>query len=175
MTDPITRYFREDHARLDALLDRAVARAGEIDAAAFAAFRAGILRHIAWEEKILLRAAKEARGGEPLPLAQRLRTDHGAIALLLVPTPTHEIVRELRSILEPHNLVEEGPGGLYETCETLLADRADEILEKVRAYPEVKLAPHYDGPEVFRRAKDALEISARQFRPRNAPTPDDRS
>jgi hypothetical protein len=166
MAGPITRFFRADHERLEELLDRAAASAGEIDPIAFAAFRSGILRHIAWEEKILLRAAKDARGGEPLPLAQRLRTDHGAIALLLVPTPSQEVIRELRVILEPHNVVEEGPGGLYETCETLLADRADEILEKVRAYPEVKVAPHYDGPEVFRRAKDALEMSARQFRRR---------
>jgi hypothetical protein len=167
MAGPITQFFREDHARLDALLERAVARQGEIDAAAFAAFRSGILRHIAWEEKILLRAAKEARGGEPLPIAQRLKTDHGAIVLLLVPTPTHEIVREIRSILEPHNVAEEESGGLYETCETLLVDQAEEILEKVQAYPDVKLAPHYDGPEVFRSAKEALEMSAKQFRPRN--------
>ena len=163
MSDPITSFFREDHDRLDALLRRAVATPGAIDREAFAAFRAGILRHIAWEEKILLKAAREASGGEPLPIARRLRIDHGAIALLLAPTPTLEIVQELRSILEPHNQVEEEPGGLYETCEELLADRAEEILSRVRAYPDVKLAPHYDGPEVFRRAKDALEMSGRQF------------
>lgn len=78
-------------------------------------------------------------------MARQLRIDHGAIALLLAPTPTPGIVQELRSTPEPHNQVEEGPGGLYETCEALLEDRAEAILEKVRAYPDMKLAPHYDG------------------------------
>jgi len=167
MSGPITSFFREDHDRLDGLLRRAVATPGAIDREAFAAFRAGILRHIAWEEKILFKAAREARGGDPLPLARRLRIDHGAITLLLSPTPTPEIVEELRSILEPHNEVEEGPGGIYETCEKLLADRAGEILDRVRAYPDVKLNPHYDGPEVFRTAKDALAMSGRQFERRD--------
>ena len=97
MSAPITDFFREDHDRLDVLLRRSVAVPGTLDREAFAAFRAGILRHIAWEEKILLKAAKEARGGDPLPMFRRLRIDHGAIALLLAPTPTPEIVHELRS------------------------------------------------------------------------------
>ena len=35
-------------------------------------FRAGLLRHIAMEEKALLSAVQESRGGLPLPVAKRL-------------------------------------------------------------------------------------------------------
>jgi hypothetical protein len=163
---PITRFFAEDHRRLDHLLQQALAHPGEIEMRAFAAFREGLLRHIAWEEKILLRAARAARGDVPLEMARRLRIDHGALALLLVPTPTPELADEIVSILSPHNAFEEGPGGLYEVCEALLAAKAGELLDQVRAYPPVKLAPHFDGPGVFRRAEDALRTSALQYEPR---------
>ncbi len=162
MPGSIRRFFTEDHDRLDALLRRAVAVPDAFNDAAYADFRGGILRHIAWEEKILLPAARRARGGEPLPLAPRLRVDHGVIALLLVGTPDAALVAELRSVLEPHNRLEEDPGGLYDLCEDLLSAAADEILEEVRAYPDVRVAPYNDGPLVIRRAEDALNLSRKQ-------------
>jgi hypothetical protein len=160
---PITGYLAEDHDRLDALLARAVADPGAFDAAAFAEFRAGLLRHIGIEEKVLLPAARAARGGEPLEEARRLRIEHGALAALLVPTPTAALVEEIRSILAPHNAVEEGPAGVYARCETLLAGQAEEVAARVRAYPPVRVAPHADGPRVVRTAADALRVSAMQF------------
>ncbi len=159
---PLASWFAGDHARLDGLLRRSVADPAAFDREAFEAFRGGLLRHIALEEKLLLPAARAARGGEPLPLARRLRVDHGAIASLLVPTPDGAIVAELRSVLEPHNAVEEGPGGLYQTCDELLAAQAQDLLARIRAYPAVKLAPHRDGPGVYRTAEEALRGSARQ-------------
>jgi len=159
---PLAQFLAGDHDRLDALLRRALARPGEIDREPYDAFRAGLLRHIALEEKILLPAARRARGGEPLHMARRLRVDHGAITSLLVPTPTPEVAAEIRSILEPHNLAEEEPGGLYETCDLLLAGQADELLDRMRAYPEVRVAPYQDGPGVHRTAASALASSARQ-------------
>ena len=49
-------FLAADHVRLDGLLT--VARAGDrIDADAYEQFRAGLLRHIGMEEKILLPAA----------------------------------------------------------------------------------------------------------------------
>ena len=163
MQGPIAQFLAGDHDRLDALFHRAIARPGQIDREPFDAFRAGLLRHIALEEKILLPAARAARGGEPLPIAMRLRIDHGAITSLLVPTPTQEVAAELRSILEPHNRVEEDPGGLYDTCDRLLAGQAAELLARMRAYPEVKVASYKDGPAVLRTAASALASSARQF------------
>jgi hypothetical protein len=160
---PIARYLAEDHDRLDGLLRRSLARPDQVEREAFDAFRAGLLRHIAMEEKILLPAAREARGGEPLPVARRLRIDHGAITSLLVPTPTPSIGAELRSILEPHDVVEEEPGGLYETCDTLLAGRAAELVQRMEACPPPRLNRYQDGPNVHRTAASALASSARQF------------
>ncbi len=159
---PIARFLSADHRRLDALLARAAERAGEVNRAAYDAFRAGLLRHIALEEKILLPAARKAGGGEPLPMVRRIRIDHGAVASLLVACPTPELVSEIRSILGPHGDAEEGPGGLYQSCEALLAGEAEPLLERMRAYPRVKTLPYRDGPGVFRRAADALAASARQ-------------
>ncbi len=168
---PIERHLADDHLRLDALLRQAVAAPGALDRPAFDAFRAGLLRHIGIEEKVLLPAAREARGGPPLPLARRLRIEHGAIASLLVPTPSPEIVAEIRKILEPHNALEEDPGGLYQTCDALLAARSAEIVERMRAYPPVKVAAYNDGPRVLRTAAEALAQSARQAEARAAPEP----
>lgn len=165
MRGPIFELLAADHARLEDLLSAAVA-AGRIDRGAFDEFREGLLRHIAIEEKILLPAARASRGGEPLPQARRLRVDHGAIAALLVPTPTAEIATELRKILDPHEVVEEGEGGVYEACEALLAPRSEEIVARMRAYPRVKVARYQDGPRVCRTAEEALRVSALQSRTR---------
>jgi hypothetical protein len=55
-----------------------------------------------------------------------------------------------------------GAGGLYLSCDELLAAEAVDLLEEVRAYPPVKTARHRDGPGVFRTAEEALRGSARQ-------------
>jgi hypothetical protein len=161
---PIARYLSQDHARLDALLGRAVRSAGALDREAYDTFRAGLLWHIAVEEKILLPALRDALGGDP-PERRRLRIDHGALAALLVGTPSRELVGEIRSILEPHNAVEEGGGGLYARCDELLAARGAEIVERIRAYPPVKVAAYADGPRVLRTAADALAMSSKQLDP----------
>jgi hypothetical protein len=162
MNGPISDFFQTDHARLDGLLRQAVAGFGELDAEAFAAFRSGLLRHIALEEKILLPAARRLRGEEPLPVARRLRVDHGAIALLLVPSPTRDLIGEIRSILEPHNRLEEAPDGLYAICDELLSGEADTLLAQVRSYPNVTVAPYHDGARACRSAQDAYRISGSQ-------------
>jgi hypothetical protein len=99
------------------------------------------------EEKVLLRYAREKRGGEPLPLARQLRADHGEIAKLLVPTPTAAIIDTLRELLHCHNTLEEGPGALYACCDALARSDAFRVVDRLRALPTVPLAPHYDGPE----------------------------
>ncbi len=162
MRGPIASFFLADHERLDGLLRLSVAKPGELDAASFAAFRAGLLKHIAWEEKLLLPALRRAGGEVGAVDARRLRVDHGAIALLLVPSPTPELVAELRSILEPHNRLEEGPEGLYAHCDQVLAEQAEALVARARAYPEVKVAAHYDGKGVCRSAREALAISGKQ-------------
>jgi hypothetical protein len=154
MAGPVSQYLAEDHARLDALLARAAA--GAIDMEAFARFREGLLRHIGMEEKILLPAAQQARGGEPLPEAAGLRLDHGALAALLVPTPTPAIVAALRTILSGHNAVEEGPDGVYAACETLAGAEAEALAARLRATPPVPVNRHVDGPLVEGALRRAL-------------------
>lgn len=144
---PIERFMVEDHARLDHLLDVSVDADGSIRLDTYAQFRHDLLRHIAMEEKVLLRYAREKRGGEPLPIARQLRLDHGEIAKLLVPSPTPKLVAALCELLGRHNALEEGPNGLYAWCDTLAENEAPAIVEQLRAVPAVPVAPHYDGPE----------------------------
>ena len=111
MSGKIHRYLAADHERLDGLLERAMSDPDNIDAAAYAQFRSGLLKHIGMEEKVLFPAARKQRGGEPLPIAAKLRLDHGALTALLVPTLTAPIVAAIRAILEAHNPIEEHLGG----------------------------------------------------------------
>jgi len=153
----IHRYLADDHARLDRLLRSATTDPAHLDPGPYAEFRRGLLRHISMEEKLLLPAARRARGGSPLPIAATLRLDHGAIAALLVPTPTAGIVAALRAILARHNQIEEGPGGLYDTCAALADRDADALLAALRAAPAVPAAAHVDGPRVMAAVARALE------------------
>lgn len=111
-------------------------------------FRAGLLRHIGMEEKSLLPAAQRL-GGKPLPIAQALRLDHGALTSLLMPTPTPAIIMALRAILTRHNWLEEGPDGLYECCERLAGPEAGALLGHLKAAPEVHIMPHSDSRQVY--------------------------
>jgi hypothetical protein len=146
MTGPIEAFMTADHARLDELLRRAELSDGTIDPVAHAEFREGLLRHIGMEEKVLLPFARSKRNGEPLPVAKPLRLDHGQIAKLLVPTPDRALCEELRALLGKHNPLEEGPGGLYATCDALAGDEAEAVVAQLRAQPVVPVAKHYDGP-----------------------------
>jgi hypothetical protein len=153
---PISRFLADDHARLDDLLRRALASPDEIDLQAYADFRAGLLKHIAMEEKILLPAAQKARHGEPLAIAATLRLHHGALAALLVPSPTRGIGAAIHAILKDHNPIEEGPGGVYEVCERLAGSELDNIMSQLQSAKEVKVAPHNDSPLVIEGTRRAL-------------------
>jgi hypothetical protein len=161
---PLHRFFSADHDRLDDLLRRATAGSGPIDLELFGAFRAGLLRHIGMEEKVLFAAAREASGGRPLDIAERLRVDHGAIASLLVPTPTRALVGTLLSLLGPHNRREEEQGGVYAACDQALGRAAAErLVDALRAFPEPPLKPYNDGPQVQKHIEENLALSRRQW------------
>lgn len=161
---PITDFLEEDHRRLETLLQQAVAHADHVDQGAYAQFRAGLLRHIGMEEKILIPAAQRLRGGEPLGIASKLRLDHGALGTLLIPTPTAAVIASIRSILKEHNVLEEGPGGLYETCDELVGAGAAQLLAKLKAAPEVAVLPHSDTPTVMSTVRRAMERAGYTFR-----------
>jgi hypothetical protein len=154
---PLTSFLVADHRRLDALFQQATADPHRIDDTAYDQFRAGLLRHIGMEEKILLPAAQRLNRGALLPIAARLRLDHGALAALLMPSPTAAICTTIQRILVSHNEVEEGPGGLYELCDELVAAEAESLLAKLRAAPDVKVMAHSNSMAVMTTVRRALE------------------
>lgn len=161
MESTVRGLLESDHARLDRLLRAAAGGHGVIDRAVYEEFRAGLLRHIGLEEKILLPAAKRLRGGEPLAVARQLKLDHAALAALLVPTPTETIVTSLTSLLAVHNALEEGPLGVYAACEDLLGAAIPELLARLRAAPPVPTAPHFDGARAFAAIERLLRAAGR--------------
>jgi hypothetical protein len=156
MSGKIHRYLTSDHERLDALLERTMSDPENIDAAAYAQFRSGLLKHIGMEEKILLPAAQKLRGGEALAVAPKLRLDHGALVALLVPSPTAPVVAAIRAILKAHNPIEEDAGGVYDQCEKLAVAEADQILRQLQNFSEVRVLPHVDNPFVMDATRRAL-------------------
>ena len=163
MAGAVARYLEDDHTRIDTALKRALDSDGHIEPEAYAEFRAALLRHISMEEKILLPAARTANGGDPLPQVARLHLDHGALAALLVPTPTKAIVESIRTILDRHNAIEEGTNGVYEQCELLQGFETDAIFKKLQSAPRVAMAPHADSPIAFESLRAALHRAGYSF------------
>ncbi len=159
----IIDYLVWDHARLHGLIEQAMARP-HLDAEAFAAFRRGLLRHIAIEEKVLFPAVRRARGGLVLARAHELRIDHAALTSLLVPTPDLALCHEVLSLLSMHDVKEEAAGGTYGECKSWLnGDELVLLAQHAASFPEVRVARHSDGPHVHRTAEGAL-ASARRLR-----------
>lgn len=144
-----------EHARLDALLARAAA-SGDAEVEVYQNFRKGLLRHIGIEEKILFPAAQSRRGGVPLPLAGRLKLDHGALAALVMLPPCVSTFKALRTVLAAHNPLEDMPGGVYEQCESLAQSELDELLERCASTAQVPVSPWADSPKVLTAAKRVL-------------------
>lgn len=164
----VSTWLVADHERLHALLEKACVH-DTFDAEAFSRFRTGLLRHIAIEEKLLLPAARRARGGAPIERAYELRVEHAALTSLLVPTPDIALCTEIATLLASHDGREEGPGGVYEECEHLLMETESAALaEKAAGFPEVPVAPHFDGPHVNRTAASALAAAKRMKQPSRA-------
>lgn len=105
----------------------------------YAEFRAGLLRHIGIEERVLFPELRKRRG--VTPLEEQLHTDHAALAALLVPPPQRTEIELIREILELHNPLEERDGGLYEILEDLAGSELDQLMARVHAVPEVRVAP----------------------------------
>lgn len=152
---PISKFLTADHARLGDLLQRSSNGPG-VDLATFGKFREGLLRHIGMEEKILIPALLR-HAGAPIKLADKLRADHGALANLFMPEPTLNILAAIRCILEPHNRLEEDPGGFYDACDSLLAEEEDVLTKKMREAPELPLRPYSKRPEALEAAKRAMQ------------------
>ena len=145
----VRQFLAKDHARLDDLLQQAISQSDRFNHDAYREFRRGLLRHIAMEEKVLLPTIHRLRGGAPLLSAAKLRLDHGALGALVMPTPTQPIIDLIRTILHSHNLLEEGPGGVYEQCEEVPGVEKEKLLNRLQAVPAVSVAAYNDSPTVF--------------------------
>lgn len=168
MAGSLHRFLAGDHARLDGLLLSVISDCGTIDRHADRQFRGGLLRHIRMEEQVLFPFLFARHRETPVPglecLHERLHLDHGALAALLVPTPTAPLVQMIRAILEAHNPYEEDPGGLYALCEELAGPGLDELIDRLRRVREVRLAPHTDSPRALESTREAVERAGHVWR-----------
>jgi hypothetical protein len=92
---PLSEYLSGDHERLGQLLERCRDHPATDEREAYDAFRAGLLRHIGIEEKLLFPVARRLGNAVLSARVDRLHRDHAALAALLVPTPTAEIVQTI--------------------------------------------------------------------------------
>jgi hypothetical protein len=141
---PVHAYLAQDHDRLGRLLDGALANPESIDQASYDVFRAGLLRHIGLEEKLLFPPARRLGDASVQAMVARLHQEHALFAAMLVPTPTVELLTQLRGLLGAHNVREEGPDGIYEIAERIAGDQVGALAAELRAGPEARVAPHYD-------------------------------
>jgi hypothetical protein len=89
--------------------------------------------------------------------------DHGALAALLVPTPTASILGVIRIILRRHNILEEGSHWTYSKCEQLPGIDADQILAKLQAAPAVAMNPHVDNATAIGSMRAAVQRAGFSF------------
>ena len=156
MNRPLHDFFTRDHRRLEALLDKTFMEADAIDHEAYRQFRAGLLRHIGMEEKILFVAAQEANRGEPLPVQAKLRLDHGALTSLMVIPPSAELTSVIRHVLDLHDKIEEEPGGMYDACEHLAKHQTDALLDRLAQVKDTPVHPPNPSPKAIGAARRAM-------------------
>ncbi|MCO5260794.1 MAG: hemerythrin domain-containing protein [Crocinitomicaceae bacterium] len=156
MNNPLYQFFTNDHRRIEKILEKAIADINNIKDEYYQEFRAGLLTHIKMEEKILFLEAQKANNNTPLPLAGELRLEHGAITSLMVPSPTADLIKVLKYVLEAHDLKEEKEGGMYEACESLTTNQTEELLEQLKNVTLTPIHPHNDAPIALEAAKRAL-------------------
>ena len=154
-----------DHLQreIEALLNDAASLRDPINRESYERFRAGILRHIWQEEKILRPLVRRQQGEVPFVHAARLRLDHGAIAALLVPGPTMGIVNALRTILAAHNDIEKDENGFYDTCDVLAGPESAVVLFRVHEAPEISTMPFNDAPFVVEATRRAVGRAGYDF------------
>lgn len=156
MNKPLYDFFTNDHRRIEDLLVKATEKGGDIENEYYHQFRTGLLKHIKMEEKILFPAAQKANGGVPLPLAAKLRLDHGAITALMVVPPTPDVIKVIWHVMEIHDKLEEEPGGMYDVCEKLAKEETQAILKELENTTEVPVHPHNRADYALKAARNAL-------------------
>lgn len=157
MSLSLFEWLERDHDRLDEIL--AACLRGETSS--YVAFRGGLLRHIAIEEKFIFPAIRKVHGDSEL--LRQLHRDHAALSALLVPPPTAVEFEQMHRILLEHNPLEENDGGLYAIAASLPADVVESMSTASDALAAIPLAPHFDT-EVTRRSIAVLVRDATESR-----------
>ena len=163
MNKLLYQFFTKDHRRIEDILNKATADIQNIQMDYYHQFRSGLLKHIKMEERIFFPAAQKANNGVPLPLAAKLRLDHGALTALMVVPPDPAVVKVLRYVLEEHDLLEEQPGGMYDVCEKLTEGETQEVLQQLKKSTEVPLQAHNKAEYALEAAKRALARAGYDF------------
>lgn len=159
----ISDYLEQDHRRIEHILQEATGSGDRTEPNLYQEFRGALLRHIGMEEKILFPAIRNATGGKSLPNVEQLHLDHGALAALIVPTPTMPILNAIRTILHRHNILEEGPDGIYRQFEQLPGIDPDGILARFQAAPPVAMNPHVDNATAIESMRAAVQRAGYSF------------
>lgn len=157
----IHEFLTSDHARLGALLTQSIANPLCVDDAAYDAFRRGLLRHIAMEEKVLFADARTHHSHVIGDLIRTLHTDHAAIASLLVPPPTRALIETLQSILDDHNRLEDAADGFYEYCDRSAADRVPDLIARMQSVAPVRASKYLDEPRIYEHIERMLAARKR--------------
>ncbi len=163
MNKLLYQFFTKDHRRIEDILNKATEDIQNIQMDYYHQFRSGLLKHIKMEERIFFPAAQKANNGVPLPLAAKLRLDHGALTALMVVPPDPAVVKVLRYVLEEHDLLEEQPGGMYDVCEKLTEGETQEVLQQLKKSTEVPLQAHNKAEYALEAAKRALARAGYDF------------
>jgi len=163
MHGALHKFFTEDHRRLESLLEQSFIQSDHIEEVAYAKFRAGLLKHIGLEEKILIPVLKKSYEDRPYPLAVTLRLEHGAIAALLGLPPSTTIKNVLLGILQHHNVREESEKGFYADCDCVMADAVETMLDKVHHYPDVPVMPYNNTQHAHDAARRAVSRAGYDF------------
>jgi hypothetical protein len=101
-----------------------------------------------------------------------LRIDHAALTTLLVPTPDRALALEIHALLERHNQIEDGNGGVYDECiAALTTEDAARVLQAAQGRAPVPTTGYFDGPGTVRTAEEALTKARRKTNERTTPDP----
>jgi len=146
----VAEHYRQDHSRLDDLLEQFEVLNGNNPAAAqpiFTEFKAGLERHIGWEEEILFpifEAKTGMRDGGPTAV---MRWEHTMIkdflikihaCLTLQKKVVNEDVQGLRGMLQMHNHKEENI--LYPALDSMIGSA-----ERFRLFNEMEKYPNHQS------------------------------
>ena len=156
-----SEYLTHDHRRLETLFDAAMRNGDIVDMTRYDEFRIGLLRHIAIEETIVLPLVRENNGG--FFGDRQLHSEHGAIAALLVPPPTSDVVRALRALLQKHNLLEETHRTLYDILDGCCLDKHPELVERMQQHPNPPLSRNINNPDGYEPARRAVARAGYDF------------